>query len=93
MVALLVVFNYAHFASSTVRLYTKPGAAASHRFLAYGFPVRCAGRDLPRHRVSRADRTAFHRACTDLVAVSLRRAGLRAGTDVQLPFRKKVFSR
>ena len=39
MVALLVVFNYAHFASSTVRLYTKPGAAASHRFLAYGFPL------------------------------------------------------
>ena len=39
MVALLVVFNYAHFASSTVRLYTKHGAAASHRFLAYGFPV------------------------------------------------------
>ena len=38
MIALLVVFNYAHFASSTVRLYTKPGAAASHRFLAYGFP-------------------------------------------------------
>ena len=29
MVALLVVFNYAHFATSTVRLYTKPGAAAS----------------------------------------------------------------
>ena len=39
MVALLVVFNYAHFASSTVRLYTKPGAAATHRFLAYGFPL------------------------------------------------------
>ena len=39
MVAVLVVFNYAHFASSTVRLYTKPGAAASHRFLAYGFPL------------------------------------------------------
>jgi hypothetical protein len=38
-VALLVAFNYAHFASSTVRLYTKPGAAASHPFLAYGFPL------------------------------------------------------
>lgn len=39
MVAVLIVFNYAHFASSTVRLYTKPGAAANHRFLAYGFPL------------------------------------------------------
>ena len=39
MVAVLVAFNYAHFASSTVRLYTKPWAAASHRFLAYGFPL------------------------------------------------------
>ena len=39
MVAVLIVFNYAHFASSTVRLCTKPGAAENHRFLAYGFPL------------------------------------------------------
>ena len=39
MVAVLIVFNYSHFASSTVRLYTKPGAASNHRFLAYGFPL------------------------------------------------------
>ena len=35
----LILFNYAHFASSTLRLYTKPGATARHGFLAYGFPV------------------------------------------------------
>ncbi len=38
-IAIFVLFNFAHFASSTVRLYTKPGASAKHRFLAYGFPV------------------------------------------------------
>ncbi len=36
---LLILFNYAHFASSTLRLYTKPGATQQNRFLAYGFPV------------------------------------------------------
>ena len=36
---IFVFFNYAHFASSSVRLYTKPGAVAEHRFLAYGFPI------------------------------------------------------
>ena len=35
----LIFFNYAHFASSTLRLYTKPGATTRHGFLAYGFPV------------------------------------------------------
>lgn len=35
----LILFNYAHFASSTIRLYTKPGAVGQHRFLAYGFPI------------------------------------------------------
>ena len=39
----LVLFNYAHFTSSTVRLYTKPGATARHRFLAYGFPAVVSG--------------------------------------------------
>ena len=36
---IFVLFNCAHFASSTVRFYTKPDTAASHGFLAYGFPL------------------------------------------------------
>ena len=36
-IAIFLLFNFAHFASSTVRLYTKPGASSRHRFLAYGF--------------------------------------------------------
>lgn len=38
-IAIFLLFNFAHFASSTVRLYTKPGASSRHRFLAYGFPL------------------------------------------------------
>ena len=37
--AIFILFNFAHFASSTVRLYTKPGTTAAHQFLAYGFPL------------------------------------------------------
>jgi hypothetical protein len=37
LIALLA--NSAHFAASTVRLYTKPGAARSLRFLTLGFPL------------------------------------------------------
>ena len=37
---LLVLFvNQAHFAASTLRLYTKPGAVESHPFLAYALPI------------------------------------------------------
>lgn len=38
-IIIFILFNYAHFASSTIRLYTKPGAVRQHRFLAFGFPV------------------------------------------------------
>ena len=38
-IAIFLLFNFAHFASSTVRLYTKPGASSRHWFLAYGFPL------------------------------------------------------
>jgi hypothetical protein len=34
--------NAAHFAASTVRLYTKPGARHELPFLSWGFPVLCA---------------------------------------------------
>jgi len=34
-------FNGAHFAASTVRLYTKPGAKRDFPFLSYGFPAVC----------------------------------------------------
>ena len=36
--AIYLVFNYAHFAASTVRLYSKPGNRKSFRFLCYSFP-------------------------------------------------------
>lgn len=36
---LLLLSNLSHFAASTVRLYTKPGAFVSHRFLTMGFPL------------------------------------------------------
>jgi hypothetical protein len=36
---LLFASNLAHFASSTVRLYTKPGTFESHRFLTMGLPL------------------------------------------------------
>lgn len=35
----MLVFNFAHFAASTVRLYTKPGQARALPFLSYAFPV------------------------------------------------------
>jgi len=38
MLMIFIAANYAHFASSTVRLYTKPNASKEHPFLAYGFP-------------------------------------------------------
>jgi hypothetical protein len=31
--------NYAHFASSTVRFYTKPGTRSAHPFVAWGLPL------------------------------------------------------
>ena len=31
--------NYAHFASSTVRFYTKPGTKSAHPFVAWGLPL------------------------------------------------------
>ena len=34
-------FNGAHFAASTVRLYTKPGAKRDFPFLSWGFPAVC----------------------------------------------------
>jgi hypothetical protein len=37
------LFNGAHFAASTVRLYTKPGARRDFPFLSYGFPLLCLG--------------------------------------------------
>ena len=37
-IVLLVVCNYAHFTSSTVRLYTKAGATARNPFVARGLP-------------------------------------------------------
>src|SRR5262245_49523421 len=33
--------NGAHFAASTVRLYTKPGARQQYPFLSWGFPLFC----------------------------------------------------
>jgi hypothetical protein len=35
----ILIFNSAHFAASTVRLYTKPGSFAEWPFLTMGFPV------------------------------------------------------
>jgi hypothetical protein len=35
----ILVSNWAHFAASTVRLYTKPGAVKTWPFLTLGFPV------------------------------------------------------
>jgi len=39
MLWVFVLFNYAHFASSTLRLYSKPGATREHPFLAWGAPL------------------------------------------------------
>jgi hypothetical protein len=39
----ILLSNSAHFASSTVRLYTKPGARDALPFLSYGFPAVCIG--------------------------------------------------
>ena len=36
-----LLINGAHFAASTVRLYTKPGAKEEFPFLSWGFPVIC----------------------------------------------------
>jgi hypothetical protein len=36
---LVLLVNQAHFAASTVRLYSKPGAVAAHPFLALALPV------------------------------------------------------
>jgi hypothetical protein len=36
---IVLLSNLAHFAASTVRLYTKPGAFVSHRFLTMGLPL------------------------------------------------------
>lgn len=40
---LLLLSNSAHFASSTVRLYTKPGTYAAMPFLTMGFPLVALG--------------------------------------------------
>src|SRR5262249_30162845 len=40
---LIFTSNLAHFASSTVRLYTKPDAYESHRFLTMGLPLVTMG--------------------------------------------------
>jgi hypothetical protein len=39
LAVLVLVANQAHFAASTVRLYTKPGARRELRFLSLGFPL------------------------------------------------------
>ena len=36
-----LLINGAHFAASTVRLYTKPGAKQDFPFLSWGFPILC----------------------------------------------------
>jgi hypothetical protein len=36
---LVLLVNQAHFAASTVRLYSKPGAIAAHPFLAFALPL------------------------------------------------------
>ena len=36
-----LLINGAHFAASTVRLYTKPGAKREFPFLSWGFPIVC----------------------------------------------------
>ena len=38
---LFLLINGAHFAASTVRLYTKPGAKEGLPFLSWGFPIVC----------------------------------------------------
>jgi hypothetical protein len=38
---IFIVFNGAHFAASTVRLYTKPGAQKEFPLLSWAFPVLC----------------------------------------------------
>ena len=38
---LFLLINGAHFAASTVRLYTKPGATREQPFLSWGFPLVC----------------------------------------------------
>ena len=40
---LFLLINGAHFAASTVRLYTKPGAKEGLPFLSWGFPIVCLG--------------------------------------------------
>ena len=40
---LVLLVNQAHFAASTLRLYTKPGAVESHPFLAYALPIASFG--------------------------------------------------
>jgi hypothetical protein len=40
---IVLLSNLAHFAASTVRLYTKPGAFVSHRFLTMGLPLVTLG--------------------------------------------------
>ena len=40
---LLLLSNLSHFAASTVRLYTKPGAFEKHRFLTMGLPLATVG--------------------------------------------------
>jgi hypothetical protein len=38
-----IAINGAHFAASTVRLYTKPGARQEFPILSWGFPIVCLG--------------------------------------------------
>jgi len=42
-VAIAILVNYAHFAASTVRLYTRPGLARSLPLLSWGFPLLWVG--------------------------------------------------
>lgn len=39
LMLIFIIFNWAHFASSTVRFYTKTGEVSRHRFLAFGLPL------------------------------------------------------
>ena len=43
MPVVVLAANSAHFASSTVRLYTKPGATVDFPFVAYGLPLVAPG--------------------------------------------------
>ena len=86
-VVIVLVTNMAHFASSTVRLYTKPDAFHDYRFLTMGLPLATLATLTLALAFADVARNAPPEPLPHLVPVPLRRAGLRPGRDVLLPLR------